>query len=95
MGEITRIKEYFSGVETTKEHNGYFFQRRGGADSRDTRNFVRFKEREPDRKKKASEATEINFQIYGKISTCHHEKWIKKASYLPEFWRLRIVLARL
>ena len=25
MGEITRIKEYFSGVETTKEHNGYFF----------------------------------------------------------------------
>ena len=24
MGEITRIKEYFSEVETTKEHNGYF-----------------------------------------------------------------------
>jgi hypothetical protein len=24
MGEITRIKEYFSAVETTKEHNGYF-----------------------------------------------------------------------
>jgi len=25
MGEIARIKEYFSEVETTKEHNGYFF----------------------------------------------------------------------
>ena len=24
MGEITRIKEYFNEVETTKEHNGYF-----------------------------------------------------------------------
>ena len=24
MGEITRIKEYFSEVETAKEHNGYF-----------------------------------------------------------------------
>jgi len=25
MGEITRIKEYLSEVETTREHNGYFF----------------------------------------------------------------------